>query len=317
MAACAGGEAPTVIPGHAAGSTAPGTVLVRVLLLGAVLMLLFREYLWFIVESAVTQPQNAQAIAVPLLMGLLVWLRKADFIRAVRCGRSSPAGIVLIVAGIMAFAVATWPFNYLQIRLLTIVVISAGILLAAGGWPLLRRAVPLLLLLGLAIPIGTRYYARVIIVPETLTLHATTMLLDLLPGVSATLEGLDIFFERGGRHGVVALGEPSRGASLLLAGLAVQIFLVASRPRGVGAIVAFLLCFGPILLLSNLLRFAAWGVWSVTLEPDPWAEAPRLVTGAASIVLTALLTALVMAIGDALVVKEDAAPGTGGAGGTA
>ena len=279
-------------------------IAVRIALLLAATALLFRDYIGYIVENIVDQPQNAHGLAIPLLIALLVWLRREDFAAAIARGRPSAVGPVLMVFGVLAFALATWPFNYMQIRLLCIMLFVAAALLTCGGWPLLRQSIPIVLLLALAIPIGTRYYARAVILPETLTLQGVEMLLGALPGVITHLDGLDIHFSRGSARGVVAVGEPNRGASLLITMAAIIIYLVASRRRTLLQLAAVALFAGPIMLLANFLRLLCWGIWNVYVNTDPIAAFPRIVLPAASLVFVAAIIGLLMLLCDRLVVRE-------------
>ena len=79
---------------------------------------------------------------------------------------------------------------------------AAGIVLSVGGWRVLWRCLPMLLLLLIALPTGTRYYAALVVRPETLTLQAVRASLDMLPGVMVSLTGLDLSAEQCAEHGL-------------------------------------------------------------------------------------------------------------------
>ena len=74
----------------------------------------------------------------------------------------------------------------------------------------------------------------------------------------------------------MALGEPRRGASLLVTYLVVGVCTVFTALRPTWQVAVLALLAGPIALLCNLLRFLCWGGIAIYMDFDavsPWPRA--------------------------------------------
>jgi len=183
--------------------------------------------------------------------------------------------------------------------------VLAGVVLAVGGWRTLKRCLPMLLLVGLSIPVGQRIYARLIIAPETHTLSATRFVLDQLPGVEVELRGPDFHFTRGQQAGTIALGEPRRGATLAVAFLVIGVFVVFARIRPFWQVALMAMAAGPIVLLCNLLRLLSWGMVTIYGGADPTSAVPRGVAAVVSLAAAYALFALACGILSTLVIETE------------
>ncbi|MHC5002722.1 MAG: archaeosortase/exosortase family protein [Planctomycetota bacterium] len=260
---------------------------------------------WPVLRSTITvslsRPDSAHALAIIVMIGILVVQRRRLF--ADVCGPGSPWGLVLIILAIAGHALLTWPFSFAYPRFLAVVPALAGAVLAVGGWRTLIHALPMLLLVLIAIPIGTRYWASLIIRPETITLDAVRISLDMLPGVTVDLTGLDLTYERGGSRGTIALGEPRRGATLLLAFLTVGVFVTFIRVRPLWKVAVAALAAAPLVLLANYARLLIHGVVTIVIGADPLSPLPRAVATVLSLLLAYGLFVGLLAILDALVIE--------------
>ena len=115
--------------------------------------------------------EMAHALVAPIAILLLMYRRRVALAENVTKG--SPWGIALLVAGLVMYAAATWPFSYGYARQLTIMPVLAGAVVVTCGWRVLKLSLPMLLLVLLSIPIGSRLYATLVIRPETYTIAAT------------------------------------------------------------------------------------------------------------------------------------------------
>jgi len=205
-------------------------------------------------------------------------------------------GIVLLLAGLAAYAAATWPFSYAFIRYITMIPVLAGVVLVARGWQSLKLSLPLLLIVLLAIPVPSRLNARLIIRPETYTIAAVTATLDQLPAIDTQARGVDLFFSSEHSSGIVALGESNRGAKLLLAFAMIGVFVLFSRIRSIGRIITVALAAGPIVLFCNYLRLLCWGVIVIYTSIMPPGALPRNISTVCSLFAAYTLFVLVCAV---------------------
>lgn len=267
-----------------------GAVTRLVILLGLFIWM-FRPELTRIASTAASSSDWVHTLIIPVMIALLVYLRRAALVETLSGG--SPWGVLLLTAGLALYAAATWPFSYGYIRDIAMIPVLAGIVLVASGWGALRLSLPMLLLAMLAIPLGPRIYARLIILPETYTIQAVAAVLGVLPGVDTVVKGVDVFLESDFGSGVVALAESNRGVRLLPAFAALGVFVAFSRIRPIRRLVIVACTAIPIILFCNFFRLLCWGVLDVYVVDSPAGPLPRNASTILSLLLAYLLFAWV------------------------
>ena len=287
---------------QALGGEARAAVVKLIVLVGLCLWAFWPEVV-YVVSRAVRDSDWAHALAVPVAVLALVYRRRERLAEGLATG--SVWGVVVLVMGFGLYAFSIWPLSFKQLQNVIMLPVLAGALLAVGGRRVAKLCLPMLLLVALAIPIGERMYASLIIRPETYTLSATRFVLDKLPGVSVERVGPDLLFTRGQDTGSIGLGEYSRGARLLVASVAVGVFVVFSRIRPVWQVVVMALLAGPIALFCNLVRMFAWGATTIYGGFGPLSGLPRAVSILASLVLAYVLFALLCVMLDNLVLEVE------------
>lgn len=269
-----------------------GAVTRLVILLGLFIWM-FRPELARIASTAAGSSDWVHTVIIPVMIALLLYLRRAALVKRLSSG--SPWGILLLTAGLALYAAATWPFSYGYIRDVAMIPVLAGIVLVAAGWGALRLSLPMLLLVMLAIPLGPRIYARLIILPETYTIQAVAAALGALPGVDTVVKGVDVFFESDFGSGVVALAESNRGVRLLPAFAVLGVFVAFSRIRSIRRLVIVACTAIPIILFCNFFRFLCWAVLDVYAADSPTSPLPRNASTVLSLLLAYVLFAWVSA----------------------
>ena len=235
----------------------------------------------FVVSTALSNRDWAHALVAPVAVLLLVYRRRRQLAEGLTSGSSW--GIVLLAAGFAVHAAAIWPVPFGYLQDISLVPVLAGAVLAAGGRHVLKRSGPMLLLIALSLPVGSRIYASLIIPVETGTLSATRLALDQLPGVEVTLVGPDLSYTRGQSSGAIALGEARRGASLLWASAFIGVFVVFARIRPFWQVILMALAAGPIVLFCNFLRAFTWGAATIYSQAPPLSSMPRNVSAVVSL----------------------------------
>ena len=278
-------------------------VMMKLGLLLTLFVWMFRPELRRITLGAFGSTERVHALVAPMMILLLVWHRRRTLTECLAKG--STFGPVLVVAGLFLYAAATWPFSYGYARDIAMVPVLAGLILATCGRRALRPCLPMLLLFILAIPIGGRIYARLIIRPETYTIKLTATTVGKLPGVDTTLKGADVFFKSRSTSGVVALGRSNRGARLLSAFAAVGVFVVFSRIRSPWRLLFIAVAAVPIVLACNLFRFLSWTLLDVYAFTDPAALMSQNLSSVLSLLLAYALFAIVSSVRVNLFVEAD------------
>lgn len=275
---------------------------VQIALLVALCLVAFRSELYAL-KQAVQDPDAAHALAAPLIILVLLITRRRALAEQLSAG--SVWGVVLLLLSLAACFAAAWPFNYAYPRLAAIVPALAGAILAVGGWRALKLCGPMLLILLIALPIGVRYYAFLIIRPETFTLAAARGTLDLLPGVFVDLEGLDLSYFGSRGDGTIALGEHHRGAGLLLTYLTLGVFVTFARIRPWWQVVA-LGALAPLIVgLCNYVRVVLFGLVTIYGGAGPLSPVPRMLASTLAILLAyALFVLVAFALAKIIVPRE-------------
>lgn len=258
-------------------------VVVRLLILLGLAAWVFWPELRVTVDAIFASGDWSHSLAAPLLILLLVYQRRQRLAEALTSG--SVWGIVVLALGLAMLAANLWPLDFTYLRLVALVPVCAGAVLATGGWRVLRWCLPMLLVLWLSLPIGARQYATLTIRPETYTLAATRLILDALPGVVVTQSGPDLDFARGEHRGTVALGEPRRGAALVVTYIMLGVCVAFARVRPAWQVVVLALLAGPIALLCNLVRLVGWGLLNIYARlpvESPW---PRILASGCALLL--------------------------------
>ncbi len=249
------------------------TTLIRLIILLGLALWLFWPQIAAMALASSTSSEKAHALVVPAAILALIYCRRE--VMAEKPMNSSGWGILFLLAGIGLYAVTTWPFDYGYVRDLAMLPVLAGVILVACGWRILKLSLPLLLLVALAIPVGSRLYASLVIRPETITISTTAKLLDLLPSVQAWVKGTDLFFSAKDSSGIVALGETNRGSRLLLTFAVIGAFVTFSRIRSHWRLIGVVVASVPIVFFGNFLRFLSWAIIDIYAKVRPTSAVPR------------------------------------------
>ncbi|MCK4753306.1 MAG: exosortase/archaeosortase family protein [Planctomycetes bacterium] len=244
------------------------------------LVILFGLCLWLfwpevtkMIASVSVYSEKAHILVVPVAIMLLIFLRRHALTKNLTDG--SMWGLVILVVGLAMYAAVIWPFEFGYAHYVAIIPVLAGAILVACGWRILKLSLPMLLLLLISFPLGSRIYARLIIRPETYTIKATATALNLLPSVDTYVKGVDLIFTSKENSGVVGLGESNRGARLLFASVGIGVFVVFSQIRSFRRIIVAAMAAIPIVLFCNFLRLLCWGLIVTCTKVEPTSLIPR------------------------------------------
>lgn len=267
---------------------------VRVAILLGLCMWVFWSDAIRLVPKVPKSSETLQILISPIAIILLLYLRRNVLARNLTNGSSW--GILLIIGGLVMYAGARWPFSYGYARSIAMIPVLAGAVLVACGWRILKLTLPMVFLVLLSIPIGSRLYARLIIRPETYTIAATAITLDQLPGVDTTVKGIDLIFSSHKGSGVVGLGESNRGARLLFVFAAVGIFVSFSQVRSLWRVIVIVFTAVPIILFCNFLRLLCWGLVVIYTPVKPTSLIPRNISATCALLILYALFVLVCTV---------------------
>lgn len=266
-------------------------VLIKLVILFGLTIWAFWPELADLVSRLFKSSETAHVYAASVAILMLLYCHRDAFVKNLTEG--SLWGVVLLSIGIAIYAANTWPFTFEYARNLAIVPVLAGVILVMCGWRILWLSLPILILIMISIPIGTRLYATLALRPEKYTIAFTAALLDQLPGIDTIIKGVDLHFISDQTRGVIGLGESNRGARLLLSFVTIGVFVIFSQNRSFWRLTAALIAFVPILLLCNLLRFLCWGLLMIYFDVGATSSLPRNVSTVCSLFMAYSLFAFV------------------------
>lgn len=247
--------------------------------------------------------ETAHAIGGALAILLLLYRRRLAL--AQNLTRGSAWALPFLIAGLALHAAAIWPFPYGYAHYAAIIPVLVAIILACCGWRVLKLTLPMLLLLALSFPLGSRIQEAMALRADTYTISAAAKLLDRLPGIDTTLDGADLTYSSSSHSGVIGLGEPNRGARLLLSFLVLGVFVAFSQIRSPWRIILLAIAAAPIALLCNFFRFLCWSLVVICTGLGPASAIPRSVSAASSLLLSYALFAGLAAIKLNLFIEDD------------
>ncbi|MCB9850180.1 MAG: archaeosortase/exosortase family protein [Phycisphaerales bacterium] len=277
--------------------------IVQAIILTVLCACTFRSEFYKITEQATTMAEAGHTLALPVMVALLVFARRDAIRKDIR--RGSAWGPLLVAVAVLGYAATTWPFYFGYARRLQFVVAAAGILLTVGGWRVLWRCAPIVIIVFVAMPIGWNSFSTFVIRPETITLDIAAKSLSLLPSVFVELHGSDLHYHSSFTDGIIALGDPHRGVVIPFAYLTILIFVTYSRVRPLWQIFALGVLMFPMVLVANLSRLLLHGVLTIYGQAAPLDAWPRNVSMAAAMVLAYLIMVLCAFVLENLVVADD------------
>jgi len=277
--------------------------LTRLFILVVLWLWAFWPHVAKIFEKAYHSSETAHALVIPIAAALLIYLRRKAFLNAF--GKGSIWGLFLLAAGLIMFGAAMWPFTFAYAQDVAVVVILSGMVLVTCGWKFFFVSMPVILLVLASIPFGPGIYTRLIIRPETYTIAACARLLDLLPGVDTTIQGIDIIFSRNDFSGVIALGESYRGVRLVQPFIAFGILVVFSQARTLLRLLVIFLLALPLVFFCNFLRFLCWSLVVIYGRIGIVSSVPRCISAVVSLVIFYGLLLLICNAKINLFIEED------------
>jgi hypothetical protein len=279
-------------------------VLAQTIILVALTCWAFREETAKTYQQVTSMVQSSYVLAVPGLIALLVYSRREHLKAAMR--RGSVWGVIVLLLAIAAYAVTTWPFYFGYARKLTFAIALTGIVLAVGGWRVLWRSMPMLLLVFLAMPLGWFTYATLINKPERMMVRGSAMVLRMLPDTRVEVEHHDLHYTHGDTEGTIGLGEFHFGFAAPVAFLSAILFAIFVRVRPLWQVIVLLALAVPLVALGNFLRLVAHGLLTIYSSAPPTSGFPRDVSTVIALVLTYAAICFAIWLLNSLLVDDDA-----------
>lgn len=238
-------------------------------IIGGLLICLFHKEIWDIVHRWLTDSSWSHGILIPLFSLYFLNQSKTDVLNS----RTKPnyLGLFFLVCVILFYAFNTIsPSGYGYFRQMSAVGALGAVVLFLGGWSLLKYTwLPVAYLL-FAVPLPERYYVGATIPMRLWAATAATAMLNLVPKLEATANGVMIDIIYKGQHLEPGLdvAEACSGMRLLMAFFALGVAMAYLHYRPIWQRLVLLASTIPIAILCNIVRVTITGFIYVLLDPQ-------------------------------------------------
>jgi len=243
------------------------SIYIKALVIGSLLWYLFREEFSQVVSRWVKDPSWSHGFLIPLFSLYFLNQRRIEILRL----QPRPNYFGLIC---MFFCIIFYPLNVIHFKVayakpLTVVAMLGAIVLFLGGWRLVKYAWLPVLYLIFAIPLPGRLYRSITIPMRQLAAQIAAVLLNFMPNLEATVNGvvIDVVYKGVRMEPGLDVAEACSGMRLLMAFLALGVAMAYLHDRSVWQRIVLLASTIPIAVLCNIVRVTATGFIYILWDP--------------------------------------------------
>jgi exosortase len=264
---------------------------VKILILGGLLVVLFRTEIQGMVHLWTTDPSWSHGFLIPLFSLYFVNQKKREVLgleyvrdplldllagrRPQRLladqTRANYLGLLLLLSilAVYVFNVVS-PAGYAYLRPISMIAAAGAVVLFVGGWRLLRFTWLPILFFIFAIPLPRRYYDGLTMPLRHIAASVATALLNVIPDLEATASGVIIEVVYRGQRLDPALdvAEACSGMRLLMAFLALGVAMAYLHERPLWQRTLLLISTMPIAIFCNIVRVTVTGFLYVLVGPQ-------------------------------------------------
>ena len=241
---------------------------IRIFVIGGLICYLFRREIGEVIETWLVDSNWSHGFLIPLLSVYFI-NRKKDRILNVQT-RPNYLGMLLLVMVIAFYALNRFsPSGYEYFcRICPIAAIGAAVLLL-GGWGLVSYTWLPIAFLVFAVPLPDRYYKAMTIPMRQWAATVASGLLNLVPELEATANGvvIDVLYKGKTLEPGLDVAEACAGMRLLMAFVALGVAMAYLHERPLWQRIILLASTVPIAIFCNIVRVAATGFIYVLIDP--------------------------------------------------
>ena len=248
-------------------SSLGASVYIKVLVVGGLLWYLFREEMDGIVHRWVSDPSWSHGFLIPLFSLYFLSQHKQEILRLKT--RPNYLGLFFMICCIIFYPLNVIQFKVAYANPLTMVAMLGTVVLFLGGWRLVRYAWLPVLYLVFAIPLPARFYRSLTIPMRRFAAQIATVLLNFVPGLEASANGvvIDVVYKGARMEPGLDVAEACSGMRLLMAFLALGVAMAYLHYRPIWQRIVLLGSTIPIAILCNVVRVAVTGFIYILWDP--------------------------------------------------
>ena len=240
---------------------------IKILIIGVLFVFLFRNEIGVMVNRWLTDSSWSHGFLIPLFSLYFVNQKRQDILNL----RSRPnyLGLVFLIFGILFYPFNIIHLQYGYLRSIDMIAVLGAIVLFLGGWGLVKHTWLPITYLVFAVPLPERYYRELTIPMRQWAATVASVLLDLVPNLEATANGvvIDVFYRGKPLDPGLDVAEACSGMRLLMAFLALGVAMAYLHYRPLWQRIILLAATVPIAILCNIVRVTVTGFIYVLIHP--------------------------------------------------
>ncbi len=240
---------------------------IKTVIIGGLFVYLFRNEIKSIIERW-ADPSWSHGFLIPLFSLYFINQHKTEILNL----KTKPnyMGLFFLVCGIVFyFFNIVSPAGYGYFRPLTMIAMMGVIVLFLGGWRLVKYTWLPIVFLVFAVPLPERIYFRLTYPMREVAAKISTILLNLVSGLEATVSGvvIDVVYKGQRLDPPLNIAEACSGMRLLMAFLALGVAMAYLHYRPIWQRIVLLASTIPIAIFCNIIRVTITGFIYVLISP--------------------------------------------------
>lgn len=241
---------------------------IRMLIIGGLICYLFRIEIRQIVGRWLTDSSWSHGFLIPIFSLYFIHQKKDRILRLPT--RPNYLGLLFLILAIGFYILNRFsPSGYEYFCRISFITTLAAVVLFLGGWCMIKYTWLPIGFLVFAVPLPERYYKALTIPMRQWAAAVASSLLNLVPRLDATANGvvIDIFYKGQSLKPALDVAEACAGMRLLMAFVALGVAMAYLYERAFWQRIILLASTVPIAILCNVVRVTITGFIYVLIHP--------------------------------------------------
>jgi exosortase len=240
---------------------------VKMVIIGGLFVYLFYNEIETIVGKWLTDSSWSHGFLIPLFSLYFIDQAKGKILNLQT--KPNYLGLFFLIFGIVFYPLNIVHFQYGYFSPLCMIATLGAVVLFLGGWRLIRYTWLPIAFLVFAVPLPTRYYVSLTMPMQKLAAGVTTILLNLVSEMEATVSGvvIDVVYRGQKLDPPLNVAEACSGMRLLMAFLALGVAMAYLHYRPIWQRIVLLASTIPIAIFCNIVRVTATGFIYILIHP--------------------------------------------------
>jgi len=247
----------------------PAAVWIQIAVLAILFGWFFGQDLWGMVHRWINDSSWSHGFLIPLF-SLYFLHQKKDLLLSNSYQPNWKLGIPVLIFFLLLYPLNIVQFKFAYGRPILMVGTLGAMVLFLGGWSLLRLTWLPVGFLFFAIPLPDRLYSQMTIPLRQMAAVAATWVLNLIPNLTATANGvvIDVVYKGQLLSPGLDVAEACSGMRLLMAFVALGVAMAYLHERPIWQRLVLLLSTIPIAILCNVVRVTITGLIYILWNPE-------------------------------------------------